>query len=132
MTSSSKRSETSSVLKVRAAAREAKLQVEMEALKQKELLEREELILRQRREEQQRALEKSREEEIRKLQIQSQREEWEIMNRKRILQKELDIICAAIKSDIIDKISERSFSVSGRSKHKAFTKFQLEPSTSML
>ena len=53
-------------------------------------------------EEQQRALEKSREEEIRKLQIQSQREKWEIMNRKRILQKELDIKCAAIESDIID------------------------------
>ena len=35
VTSSSKRSETSSVLKARAAAREAKLQVEMEALKQK-------------------------------------------------------------------------------------------------
>ena len=52
MTSSSKRSETSSVLKARVAAREAKLQVEMEALRQKELLEREELILRQRREEQ--------------------------------------------------------------------------------
>ena len=102
----------------------------MEALKQKELLEREELILRQRREEQQRALEKSREEEIRKLQIQSQREEWEIMNRKRILQKELDIKCAAIESDIIDKISERSFSVFGRSKHKASTKSQPEPSTS--
>ena len=89
-------SETSSVLKARAAAREAKLQVEMEALKQNELLDRKELILRQRREEQerklrqdikekqralqqsieeQRALEKSREEEIRKLQIQSQREE---------------------------------------------------------
>ena len=50
VTSSSKRSETSSVLKARAAAREAKLQVEMEALKQKQLLEREELILRQRRE----------------------------------------------------------------------------------
>ena len=46
VTSSSKRSETS-VLKARAAARAAKLQVEMEALKQKELLEREELILRQ-------------------------------------------------------------------------------------
>ena len=44
VTSSSKRSETS-VLKARAAAREAKLQVEMEALRQKELLEREELIL---------------------------------------------------------------------------------------
>ena len=54
------------------------------------------------------------------------------MNRKRILQKELDIKCAAIESDIIDKISERSFSVSGRSKHKAFTKFQPEPSTSKL
>ena len=54
------------------------------------------------------------------------------MNRKRILQKELDIKCAAIKSDIIDKIPERSFSVSGRSKHKASTKFQLEPSTSKL
>ena len=145
VTSSSKRSETS-VLKARAAAREAKLQVEMEALRQKELLEREELILRQRRkeqerelrqsieevEEQQRALKKSREEKIRKLQIQSQREEWEIMNRKRILQKELDIKCAAIESDIIDKIFERSFSVSGRSKHKASTKFQLEPSTSKL
>ena len=149
VTSSSKRSETS-VLKARAAAREAKLQVEMEALRQKELLEREELILRQRREEQerelrqdieekqraveeqQRVLEKSREEEIRKLQIQSQREEWEIMNRKLILQKELDIKCAAIENDIIDKISERSFSVSGRSKHKASTKFQLEPSTSKL
>ena len=148
VTSSSKRSETSSVLKARAAAREAKLEVKMEALKQKELLEREELILRQRREEQerelrqdieeqqrryeeqQRALEKSREEEIRKLQIQSQREEWEIMNRKRILQKELDIKCAAIESNIIDKISERSFSVSGRSKHKASTKSQPEPSTS--
>ena len=105
-------------------------------LKQKELLEREKLILRQRREEQkrelrqnneeqqrryeeqQRALEKSRKEEIRKLQIQSQREEWVIMNRKQVLQKELDIKCAAIESDIIDKISERSFSVSGRSKHK--------------
>ena len=45
VTSSSKRSETSSVLKARAAARKAKLQVEMEALKQRELLEREELIL---------------------------------------------------------------------------------------
>ena len=67
VTSSSKRSETSSVLKARAAAREAKLQVEMEALKQKKLLKREELILRQRREEQQRALEKSRKKEIRKL-----------------------------------------------------------------
>ena len=146
MTSSSKRSETSSVLKARAAAREAKLQVEMEALRQKELLEREELILRQRREEQkrelrqsieeveeqQRALKKSREEEIRKLQIQSQREEWEIINRKRILQKELDIKCAAIENDIINKISERSFSVSGQSKHKASRKFQLEPSTSKL
>ena len=104
----------------------------MEALKQKELLEREELILRQRREEQQRALEKSCKEEIRKLQIQSQREEWEIMNRKRILQKELDIKCAAIESDIIDKISERTLSVSGRSKHKAFTKSQPETSTSKL
>ena len=52
------------------------------------------------------------------------------MNRKRILQKELDIKCAAIESDIIDKISERSFSVSGRSKHKASTKSQPEPSTS--
>ena len=82
--------------------------------------------------EEQRALEKSREEEIRKLQIQSQREEWEIMNRKRILQKELDIKCAAIESDIIDKISERSFSVSGRSEHKASTKSQPEPSTSGL
>ena len=157
VTSSSKRSETSSVLKARAAARKAKLQVEMKALKQKELLKREELILRQPREEQERelrqdieekqralqqsieeveeqqpALEKSREEEIRKLLIQSQREKWEIMNCKRILQKELDIKCAAIESDIIDKISERSFSVSGRSKHKASTKFQLEPSTSKL
>ena len=56
VTSSFKRSETSSVLKARAAAREAKLQVEMEALKQKELLEREELILRQRRKEQEREL----------------------------------------------------------------------------
>ena len=93
VTSNSKRSESFSVLKARAAAREAKSQVEMEALKQKELLEREELILRQRREEQQRALEKFREEEIRKLQIQSQREEWEIMNPKRILQKELDMCC---------------------------------------
>ena len=55
-TSSSKRSETSSVLKARAAAREAKLQVEIEALKQKEILEREELILRQRREKQEREL----------------------------------------------------------------------------
>ena len=54
------------------------------------------------------------------------------MNRKRILQKELDIKCAAIESDIIDKISERSFAVSGGSKHKASTKFQLEPSTSKL
>ena len=130
MTSSSKRSETFFVLKARAAARAAKLQVEMEALKQKELLELEELILRQRKEEQQRALEKSREEEIRKLQNQSQREEWEIMNRKRILQKELDIKCAAIESDIIDKISQRSFSAFGRSKHKASTKSQPEPSTS--
>ena len=42
VTSSSKRSETSFVLKARAAAREAKLQVEMEAFEQKELLEREE------------------------------------------------------------------------------------------
>ena len=125
-------------------------------LNKKKLLEREELILRQRRkeqqrelrqdieerqralqqsieevEEQQRALEKSREEEIRKLQ--SQREEWEIMNRKRILQKKLDIKCAAIESDNIDKISERSFSISGRSKHKASTtKSQPEPSTSKL
>ena len=131
VTSSSKRSETFSVLKARAAAREAKLQVEMEALQQKELLEREELILRQRRK-QQRALEKSREEEIKKLQIQSQRKEWEIMICKRILQKELDIKCAAIESDIIDKIFERSFSVSGRSKHKASTKSQPEPSTSKL
>ena len=104
----------------------------MEAFKQKELLEREELILRQRREEQQRALEKSREDEIRKLKIQSQRKEWEIMNSKRILQKELDIKCAAIESDIIDRISERSFSVFGRSKHKASTKSQPEPSTSKL
>ena len=47
--------------------------------------------MRQRRE-QQRALEKSRKEEIRKLQIQSQKEEWKIMNRKRILQKELDVL----------------------------------------
>ena len=54
------------------------------------------------------------------------------MNRKRILQKELDIKCAAIESDIIDKISEKIFSVSGRSKHKASTKFQPEPSTSKL
>ena len=54
------------------------------------------------------------------------------MNCKRILQKELDIKCAAIESDIIDKICERSFSVSDRSKHKASTKFQLEPSTSKL
>ena len=54
------------------------------------------------------------------------------MNRKRILQKGLDIKCAAIESDIIDKISERSFSVSGRSKHKASTKSQPEPSTSKL
>ena len=44
VTSSSKRSETSSVLKARAAARESKLQVEMEALKQKELLEREVIL----------------------------------------------------------------------------------------
>ena len=50
----------------------------------------------------------------------------------RILQKELDIKCAAIESDIIDKIFKRSFSVSGRSKHKAFTKSQPEPSTSKL
>ena len=54
------------------------------------------------------------------------------MNRKRILQKELDIKCAAIESDTIDKISETSFSVSGRSKHKASTKSQPEPSTSKL
>ena len=108
-------------------------------LNKKELLEREELILRQRREEQERELrqdieEKQRasEEKIRKLQIQSQRQEWEIMNRKQILQKELDIKCAAIESDIIDKISKRSFSVSGRSKHKASTKSQPEPSTSKL
>ena len=53
------------------------------------------------------------------------------MNRKRILQKELDIKCGAIESDTIDKISERSFSVSGRIKHKASTKFQLEPSTKL-
>ena len=66
----------------------------MEALKQKELLERDELILRQHREEQEHELrhdieEKQRasKEEIRKLQIQSQREEWEIMNCKQILQK---------------------------------------------
>ena len=52
------------------------------------------------------------------------------MNRKRILQKELDIKCAAIENNIIDKISERSFSVSGRSKLKASTKSQPEPSTS--
>ena len=56
VTSSSKTSETSSVLKACAAAREAKLQVAMEALKQNELLEGEELILRQRREEQERKL----------------------------------------------------------------------------
>ena len=54
------------------------------------------------------------------------------MNCKRILQKELDVKCTAIESDIIDKISERSFSVSGRSKHKASTKSQPEPSTSKL
>ena len=36
VTSTSKRSETSSVSKARAAAREAKLQVEMEALEQNE------------------------------------------------------------------------------------------------
>ena len=46
--------------------------------------------------------------------------------------KKLDVKCAAIESDIIDKISERSFSVSGRSKHKASIKSQLEPSTSKL
>ena len=54
------------------------------------------------------------------------------MNCKRILQKELDVKCTAIESDIIDKISERSFSVSGRSKHKTSTKSQPEPSTSKL
>ena len=54
------------------------------------------------------------------------------MNCKRILQKELDIKCAVIESDIIDKISKRSFFVSGRSKHKVSTKSQLEPSTSKL
>ena len=161
MASSLKQSETSSVLKARAAAREAKLQIEMEALKRQESLEREELTLQQRREEQERtlrrgieekqravkeqqraaeeqqrvleeqqrvleeqqqALEKSRDEELSKMKMQSQKEEWEIMNRKRVLQKELDLKCAAVEIDIIDKVSERSFSASGSRKYKTSTK----------
>ena len=44
-------SSTTSSYRARAAARNAKLQIEAEALKQKELLEREELLIRQKREE---------------------------------------------------------------------------------
>ena len=46
--------------------------------------------------------------------------------------EDLNKQCVAIESDIIDKISEKRFSVSGRSKHKASTKSQPEPSTSKL
>ena len=59
-------------------------------------------------EEQEHALEKSREEEIRKLQIQSQREEWEIMNRKRILQKELDINVLRLKVILLTKFPKEA------------------------
>lgn len=85
----------------------------MEALKQNEILEREELILRQHREEQERTLRQNVEEEINKLQIRSQREEWEIMNRKRILEKQIHIKCAAIENDVFDKMSEKGSFDSG-------------------
>ena len=86
-TTSRSTSSTTSSSRARAAARKAKLKIQIEALKEKECIEREEMLMRQRREEQDRKNEE--------LQLQNESQELEIMQRKRFLQLQVDLECAA-------------------------------------
>ena len=121
-------SSTTSSSRARAAARKAKLQIEEEALKQKELLEREELLMRQKREEEEKMLKQKREEEEKMLKqkreeeekmlklkreeeeknfhYQSQLKELDLMQRKRMLQLQIDLEAAAAEEAAYDNAIE--------------------------
>ena len=125
ITCSTTSASTSSSSRARAAARKAKLQIELKALKERELLEREEMLLRQRREEELKERQRLHEEELREkrireeekqrldneFQLQAQMQELEIMQRKRLLQLQVDLDCAAAEHAAFEEIAEREHSV---------------------
>ena len=96
-------STTSSSRRTRAAARKAKLQIQM-AMKEGEFLERE-MLVRKRREEELRLRERQRREDG--FQLQSQMEELDIMQRKRLLQLQVELDCAETERDAYEESSVR-------------------------